>query len=231
VDAMRQLVELGEYMPFSGQCRLVLIDECHMLSRSAWNAALKLLEEPPSHLYLALCTTEFEKVPETVRTRCFHVVLRLVEARDMEDLLLYVSMKEGWVVEDAVIQEIIKAATGQPRKALNILQVVHGVHNLEEVERIVSLMDMQETAGELGQLLLSNKPWSEIRKSLLATEDEDYEKLKIGLARYLGAVMVKQENPDRAKAIWRMIDAIIFPVSNFDPKTGFIAAVGRILWS
>jgi DNA polymerase-3 subunit gamma/tau len=77
VDATRGLVELGQHMSMVGDGRrAIIIDECHTLSKQAWQPLLKLLEEPPDHLYIMLCTTELEKVPDTIRNRCFHVVLK-----------------------------------------------------------------------------------------------------------------------------------------------------------
>lgn len=231
VDAMRALVELGEYVPFGVSRRMIIIDECHALSRSAFQAVLKILEEPPEHLYLALCTTELGRIPETIQTRCFHVKLNRVRDRDIEDLLIYVCGKEDWQVENDVLDEVILASTGQPRKALSILQAVYGAKDREEVGRIIALIDRKEAVGELGQAILSGKKWDIIRPILVSISDDDFEQTKIGLCRYLIGALLKEENPSRAKGIWQLIEALVYPSSSFDPKANFIAAVGRILFA
>ena len=86
VEAMRSLVEFVGYQP-PRTSRLIIIDECHRLSRNAWDAVLKPIEEPPAHLYWALCTTEFDAVPDTIVTRCYHCKLDRLDDRVIEEFL------------------------------------------------------------------------------------------------------------------------------------------------
>jgi DNA polymerase III subunit gamma/tau len=232
VDAMRALVEMAEYVPFNASKRMVIIDEAHALSRSSFQAALKLLEEPPPHIYLALATTELNRIPETIRTRCFHVILKPVPYREMVDWLEWICLEENWEVDDSVLDTIIQASTGQPRKALSILQVAHDARSPEEVGRIINLIERQHSSGELGQALLAGKKWEVIRPILASIEmgDPDFEQTKIGLTRYLIAAWLNTESEQRARQIWVMIDAMMFPTTSFDPKSQFYCAVGGILF-
>jgi DNA polymerase-3 subunit gamma/tau len=92
VDAMRDLVEFAQHQAFSDTGRrLIIIDEAHTLSKQAFQAILKLLEDPPDHLYIALCTTEDDKIPDTIRTRCFSTRLLPVPQQMIADFLAIIA--------------------------------------------------------------------------------------------------------------------------------------------
>lgn len=232
VDAMRELVDLGNHMSLSGSgTRMFIIDECHTLSKSAWQAILKLLEEPPAHLYLTLCTTEFHKVPETIVTRCYHVALRPLKNAEIEDLLVAIADLEGWTVNNDVLQTVVTAATGQPRKAISILQVAHDAPNKEEVRRIVNLQDASDPLIALCQYLLSGKRgWKIIKDYLSRLEGADFDEASIACGRYIVGAMTRADTEEGAKLAWRLLDALVFPTSTFDRKSAFMAAIGRALW-
>lgn len=233
VDAMRELVEVGNHMSLTGAGRrLFLIDECHALSKQAWQALLKILEEPPPHLFLALCTTEHAKVPETIVTRCFHVALRPLSDPEITDLVLAVAGAERWDVRDDVVQAVVQAATGQPRKSLSILQAVHDAASRDEVKRIIALLDDSDAIMKLAKLLVSGQGgWEAIRKELARIGDDEFEDASIPLGRYIATVMVKEENPARAKRLWTLLDALVWPTTTYDRKVAFYTAIGRMLWA
>jgi DNA polymerase-3 subunit gamma/tau len=232
VDAMRLLVELGNHMSLTGAgVRMFIIDECHSLSKSAWQAILKMLEEPPAHLYIALCTTELHKVPETIVTRCYHVALRPLKPAEIEDLCMVVAELEGWTVHNDVMQAVIQAATGQPRKALSILQAVHDAPSRDEVRRIITLMDATDPLIALLQYLLAGKKaWAVIKGHLSRIEEDDFEELSIGAGRYIVGALLRAETDASAQLAWRLLDALVFPTSTFDRKASFMAAIGRMIW-
>lgn len=231
VDAMRELVEQGSYMSLQGDgARLFILDECHTYTKPAWQALLKILEEPPAHLFFALCTTEADKVPETIKTRCYHVSLRPISPRDMEDLLLYIAEAEGWEVADDTLAAVVEAATGQPRKGIAMLQSVHDVKSREEVQRIISLNGDSDALHDLcGMMFRGNTPWKEIQKALAEIPDEDFASASVMMGRYFMGVMQKATE-DKAQKAWRLLDALLFPTSGFDGKASFYAALGRIRW-
>ena len=209
----------------------LIVHNCHSLSKAAWTAILKLLEEPPSHLYIALCTTELHKVPETIVTRCYHVALRPLRTTEVEDLLIAIADLEGWQVQGDVMQAVISAATGQPRKALSILQAVHDAPSRDEVRRIITLMDASDPLIALCQHLLSGKKsWKIIREHLEKLEVDDFEEASVGAGRYIMAAMTRAESEGTAQLAWRLLDALLFPTTTYDKKAAFFAAVGRMLW-
>lgn len=232
VDAMRQLVEFSQHTSFVGDgLRLMIIDECHALSRAAWQAILKLLEEPPNHCFLALCTTEFVKVPETIVTRCFHTTFKPLSNTEMEDLITVVSDLEEWIVDKDVFALTIQAATGQPRKGLSILQAVHDAPSRDEAKRVISLVEASDPMIELLQHLLAGKrSWKQVRASLQKIEAESFEEASIHAGRYIAGALLSCEEDSRAQKIWQILEALVFPSDTYDKKIAFIAAVGRIMW-
>jgi len=232
VDAMRSLTDISMYMSMSGAGhRLLIIDECHRLSSNAWDALLKLLEEPPAHLYIALCTTALDKVPETIKTRCYHVPFKPLPPAEIEALLTVVADMEGWDVHPDILALAVQAATGQPRKGLTILEQIHDYRSRDEARRVIDLVEASDPIIELLQHLLSGKKsWKQIRALLARLEDSDFEAAAIIAGRYIAGALVRCEEEKAAASAWALLDALLFPSSTYDKKTAFLAAVGRMLW-
>lgn len=233
VDDMRQLVELGNHMALSGAGRRgFIIDECHALSKAAWQALLKIVEEPPPHLFIALCTTELAKVPETIVTRCYHVALRSIKPDAMSELLDAVCEIEGWEVHSDVMSEILKASTGQPRKALSILQTAHDAPNRDEVARIISIIDASEPIIEICQALLKGvTSWKALQPILARIDDADFENGIAGAARYLLTAMLNGKSDQASANAYNILEALIQPSVTFDRKVQFCVAIGRICFN
>lgn len=231
IDAMRELVEMGNHMSLTGNGRrMFLIDECHALSTAAWQALLKILEEPPEYLYFALCTTNLQKVPETISSRCFHSALRGLAPDVMEELLSAIAEAEGWKVDDDVMSAVIEAATGQPRKGLSFLQAVHDAPSKEEVRRIINIMAEGDALFDLCQLIISKKPWATVQKTMLRIDPSDFERARVQVGRYLVGCIEKAKSQEEAQRAWTMLDALLFPTDGFDAKATFYAAIGRVMW-
>lgn len=233
VDSMRELVELGQHLSFGSAGRKAfIIDECHALSNNAWQAILKLLEEPPAHLFLMLCTTELRKVPETIRTRCFHAKLEPLKPDVIEELLCEVIEAENMKITDDVLQLVVVASTGQPRKALSLLQAVDGVQDKAEARRIIGLFGEGDPLHDLCKLIVDGKGWEQVKKALaaLSAESGSFDQASIALGRYLTGCIDRAKTEKEAAKAWALLDALLFPTAGFDPKASFYAAIGRILW-
>lgn len=135
VDEVRSLNESVYTLPFNSTRKVYILDEAHMLSKSAWNAFLKTLEEPPAHVIFVLATTELEKVPETVRSRCqvftFKKPGRIVLAKHV----LNVAKQEGFSVEPAAADLIAMLGDGSYRDALSVLEKALASSNDKKLTR------------------------------------------------------------------------------------------------
>lgn len=124
VDEVRALNESVHTLPFNSERKVYILDEAHMLSKSAWNALLKTLEEPPAHVILILATTELDKVPETVRSRCQVFQFKKPARAGLAKLVLSVAKKEGYTIEPAAADLIGMLGDGSYRDALSVLEKV-----------------------------------------------------------------------------------------------------------
>ena len=134
VDNMRELLENALYAPSSGRFKVYIIDEVHMLSRNAFNAMLKTLEEPPAHIKFILATTDPQKVPVTVLSRCLQFNLKQIPPGQIRGQLESVLGKEGVPFETQALNLLARAAEGSMRDALSLLDqaIAHGAGKVEE---------------------------------------------------------------------------------------------------
>lgn len=120
VDDIRKLRENAKYPPSVGKYKMFIIDEVHMLSTSAFNALLKILEEPPKHLLFVFATTESHKVPATIISRCQRFDFRRMEIESIVNQLKYISSKEGITIDEASLVTIAKKGDGSMRDSQSI---------------------------------------------------------------------------------------------------------------
>lgn len=121
IDNIREVLENAQYAPTVGKYKVYIIDEVHMLSKSAFNAMLKTLEEPPEHVKFILATTDPHKVPITVLSRCLQFVLRNMTTQQVAEHLAYVLTQEQIPFEAPALQLLGRAAMGSMRDALSLL--------------------------------------------------------------------------------------------------------------
>jgi DNA polymerase III gamma/tau subunit len=230
IDATRAIVDLASFTPLMGSRKALVIDECHALTKPAWQALLKLVEEPPPYLYIMLATTELSKVPETIVTRCFHSVLRPCKPNEIDELLTLIAQCEGWNVDNEVMGAIIQSATGQPRKGISILQAGHACRNREELSQIVASIAAEKAPGlQLASYLMrGGRDWKMV-KSLLA-EIADYDEEYNTACGFLANRILDGEE-GQARAAHTLLDALTFPRNGFNSKAKFVVAITSYLWN
>src|SRR4029079_4460386 len=145
VDNMREIIEETRYKPMLARYKVYLIDEVHMLSKGAFNALLKTLEEPPGHVKFIFATTEVRKVPLTVLSRCQRFDLRRVEVPVLIEHFKSIIAKEGGEAEDEALAVIARAAEGSVRDGLSLLDqalaMSTGAVQLQAVRDMLGLAD------------------------------------------------------------------------------------------
>lgn len=146
VDEMRQLLENATYAPTRGRYKVYVIDEVHMLSNSAFNAMLKTLEEPPEHIKFILATTDPQKIPVTVLSRCLQFNLKQMPSSHIITHLTRILEQENIPCEPAALDHLAKAAAGSMRDALSLLDqaIAHGAGRVEDD----NVRDMLGTVGD-----------------------------------------------------------------------------------
>jgi DNA polymerase-3 subunit gamma/tau len=168
VDDIREIIEAVRYASVSARYKIYIIDEVHMLSKSAFNALLKTLEEPPAHVKFLFATTEVNKVPVTVLSRCQRFDLRRIPAEKLAEHFAHVAEAENVEVEEEALQAIARAAEGSARDGLSILDqaIAHGEGRITaaqvrdmlgqadrgRIRRLLETLLIGDVAETLGQL-------------------------------------------------------------------------------
>ena len=150
VENIRDIRDEVVYTPTALKYRVYIVDEVHMLSGSAFNALLKTLEEPPSHVVFILATTELHKLPATIISRCQRFDFRRISTEALMGRLAFISEKEGIAAEESALRVISKLAQGGMRDAISLLELCAGNHTLI-TEELVNF-----TLGTGGQEKLIN---------------------------------------------------------------------------
>ncbi len=168
VDEMRDLREKVQYPPVAGRYKVYIIDEVHMLSTGAFNALLKTLEEPPSHAVFILATTESQKIPATILSRCMRFDFKLIPQADLEERLRYVFDKIGKTYEEEAISAIARAGAGSVRDMLSLadtcVSYTAGKLTYADVNAVLGNADFSEV-GKLCRATLSGDSGSAFERT------------------------------------------------------------------
>ncbi len=200
VDAMRDLLDNAQYAPTSGRFKVYIIDEVHMLSKSAFNAMLKTLEEPPAHVKFILATTDPQKVPVTVLSRCLQFNLRQMAGTSIIEHLQNILGQENIPFEPTALHLIARAAAGSMRDALSLTDqaIAYGGQtvNESEVRAMLGAID-QSYLYQLINSLLANDGASIIAQAKSMEERSlSFEVALNDLAQLLHQIAVAQTVPD-----------------------------------
>ena len=155
-DAMRKISSRQQFQSIDGDPQVTIVDECHALSTQAWQVLLKPLEESPESFYWVFCTTNYAKVPATIRGRCHQYKLDLVSRNDLADLIEEVSEEEGIELPEKVLRIILDSADGSPRQALSNLSVCRNVSSSKEAEKLLKGSRENKDVIELCRYILFN---------------------------------------------------------------------------
>ena len=160
VDDMRELIEAGRYKAVSGRYKIFIIDEVHMLSKSAFNALLKTLEEPPPHLIFIFATTETDKIPSTILSRCTRCELKRIDNSTLAKHFITIASLENAALTDEAAHIIARASDGSVRDGLSLLDqaITLSDKNVDAhtVNNMLGLMDKSDILSLIDQLLTAD---------------------------------------------------------------------------
>lgn len=200
IDEVRALRESVKFMPVEGRKKVFIIDEAHMLTTEAWNALLKTIEEPPAHVMFIFATTEIEKLPVTIVSRCQRYTFRRITSDDIAQRLSYVADKEGFGLDSAAAQLIAVHADGGLRDALSILDQCAGMATgsitPQVVEELIGLVSKEWIIHFLDALRNGDGPklLSYIHDAL--AEGRDATQIMEALIQHVRALLVGKVAPD-----------------------------------
>ena len=200
IDEVRALRESVKFMPVEGRKKVFIIDEAHMLTTEAWNALLKTIEEPPAHVMFIFATTEIEKLPVTIVSRCQRYTFRRITSDDIAQRLFYVAEKEGFGLDSAAAQLIAVHADGGLRDALSILDQCAGMATgsitPQVVEELIGLVSKEWIIHFLDALRNGDGPkvLSYVHDAL--AEGRDATQIMEALIQHVRALLVGKVAPD-----------------------------------
>jgi DNA polymerase-3 subunit gamma/tau len=175
VDDMREVIEATRFRPMQARTKVFVIDEVHMLSRNAFNALLKTLEEPPPHVKFVFATTEIRKVPITVLSRCQRFDLRRVRIAELSALFARIADKEHVTIEPAALEQIARSADGSVRDGLSMLDqaIAQAEDTAITAAQVIDMLGLadREAVFELMDAVMAGKP-----AAALAITDKAYER-------------------------------------------------------
>lgn len=199
VDEIRSLRDNVNLMPAFCKYKIYIIDEVHMLSTGAFNALLKTLEEPPSHVIFILATTEPNKIPLTILSRCQRFDFNKINMNDLVSRLKYIVNEEGRVVSDNILEQIAKISDGGLRDAINLLDQVLSLPdeniNIDEVEKLSGKISTQ-SVYELFSYIINNDLVSILNFSTYMFDNgKNYKDLADSMLSFLRDISINTEVP------------------------------------
>ncbi len=166
VDNIRELRDMAQYSPSEGSSRVFIIDEVHMLSKGAFNALLKILEEPPPRVFFFFATTEPNKLPRTILSRCQRFDFRLLSRDELGARLVMIAEAEGVKLEDSGLRLLVSLAEGSVRDGLSLLdQVIAGCDGTIDEDTVVSAFGLvrSELYMDLNEAVIARDPARALR--------------------------------------------------------------------
>jgi DNA polymerase-3 subunit gamma/tau len=204
VDDTRDLLDNVQYAPTRGRYKVYLIDEVHMFSKSSFNALLKTLEEPPPHVKFLLATTDPQKLPVTILSRCLQFNLKRLQRDEIQGQLAHILQAEGVAADDSALELVARAAEGSMRDGLSLLDqaISFGAGEVREatIREMLGVIERRHVIELLGLLAQNDGAGLLARSEELAAQAPDYAGVLAELASALYRVSVLQVLPQDAQA-------------------------------
>lgn len=231
VDSMRRLKTQVDTPGFGNDTtRLLIIDECHSLSKQAWQSWLKIVEEPPSHLFIVFCTTESGKVPRTIKTRCQSFDLKSVSIKDIEQLLDEICFAEQIKPPEGALRLMASNADGSVRQALVNLQKAGGCKNKKQVLRVLDRFEEGDNPEfDIVRAIMNREDFMKVKNMIGDLNIDGCEGIRIITMNYAASVLMGTKSEKKAAWCLHVMDEMCEPFEAVEKKAPLLLAVGRLL--
>lgn len=199
IDTIRDIIQQARLTSIGGGKKAWIIDECHMQTKEAQSAFLKLLEDTPDHVYFFLATTEPQKLLKTVINRCVHFIVQPLPKNRIMYLLQKVCDKEGKEISTLAKESIADSSNGCPRMALNLLEKIFNLKTPQQEQVTEQAVKESNEIIDLCRALTKEKKekkWPEISKILKGLQDKDPEQVRLAVLGYCNKVLLNEDNPN-----------------------------------
>lgn len=233
VDNVREIIERASFVPNVCTYKIYIIDEVHMLSKGAFNALLKILEEPPSHLKFILATTEIHKIPETILSRCQRYDFKSISPQDVRERLLFIAEKEGVKIDEESISFIVKQSQWWLRNAVSLFEQL--IKNSEIIyQNVIESFGIPKTEViETFYQKILQKDVSVVRDFEEISTNYQLNFFFKELLFYIrDQILESLQSPDLKNLIFileTLEESYVKSKNSFDPKTTFLVGVIKSL--
>lgn len=232
VDSVREITAKLLYRPMNGSTVLaIILDECHSLTKQSWQALLKSIEEPPSWVYWFFCTTESQKVPETIRTRCASFELKTLYSNQLLDILNEVAEKENLKLPDGILSICAKQAQGSPRRALVNLAICLEATSRAEAFEMLKAPSEDGEAIDLARLLLKGATWEQAKPLLSSLKDTNPESIRHTIRAYMTTAILSSTTDKAVTSGLTILEEFSTPFDSMGGISPVVRAVGRLIFS
>lgn len=195
IDTVREIIKNSSYLPLEGKTRVWLLDEVHKMTNDAQNAALKIFEDTPPHVYFILCTTEPEKVIKAIRGRCSEFQVNPLTDLQMKGLLKSIVKAEGETLTKEVYEQIIQDSMGHARNAIQTLEQVLCVEPDKRLAAAMKVAELRSQTIELCRVLFKKSTWNDVRAILSNLQQQDAEEIRRAVLGYGKTILLKGDSP------------------------------------
>lgn len=228
IDDMRGVTSALRYKGFGDSPnKAIIIDECHGLSKQAWDSLLKSTEEPPPHVFFFFCSTNPGKVPAAMTTRCQTYNLSPVKYDDLMDLLEDICDRERYETSTAILEQVARASEGSPRAALTLLAKVHDCQDVAEASVLLQTPLDNKEVIDLCRLMVSGQlTWPKVCTTLKELGDIPAETIRIIVVNYLNACVMGAKGDKDAMRLLDMLACFLKPGNPSDKMAPLLVAFG-----
>lgn len=234
VDNMRLVTSMVQYRGIGeSPNKFIIIDEAHALSKATFQSLLLSIEEPPPHVFWTLCTTESDKIPATIKTRCAHYDLKPVDWEVLAEYLFAVVEQEGLEVTEPLCSLIARRAAGSVRQALQWLAMINGVTDKTEINEILENAEETVEAIDIAKALVSGRgiTWKGMTEKVQALERVNSESVRIVVVNYVGASLLRTTSDKEAVRLLTILQAFSTPFNSSEKQAPLLLALGAVLFN
>lgn len=231
VDAMRDITATMSYAGLGeSPVRVLIVDEAHSLSKAAWQSLLKGVEEPPAHVYWIFCTTEANKIPNTIKTRCSVYNVQPVKRDDIFDLIEWIANEEDFDTSDDVLELIADKAEGSPRRAITMLSICKSATSRKVAASLIQDVGDEAEIVELCRLLAQgSSDWKKAMKILAPHVSSEAEGIRRQIVAYFTKVAMSAKTADSAAPALAVLDAFNEPCPQGSGITPILVGLGELM--
>lgn len=236
IDSMRDITGTLNYKAFGkNPNKMIIVDECHSLSKQAWQSILKALEEPPAHVFWALCTTELGKVPDTIKTRCLHYVLDSIPKNDILNTLTDICENEQILLTntaDDIVQLIVDEADGSMRQGIVYLSMCADCKSVKEASNLIKAVHGNKEVIDMCRWLATGQGlnWPKASSFLKHFDGINNETIRLQVINYFAKVAISTK--DKKKVGWccHIMECFNGPFNQSEKMAPVILAVAHVVY-